>query len=321
MTTSFLDFCFVCVFLAFAGFASINGKMHGPEGNMIGILVIPVALLFGGSLMVSVHRGAMDWMPGGRMAQYAVVLGLVVGVSAFSIVSFGIRHKLLSPLCAAVPLVVVGAAIVMAHTAAGRNIVASVLGVVAVAGWLVMIIGFGVYVKDSVQVANQRAQEERAREEERSRSDLAEFRALGADAPLRQLMEYTYSPNDAVQKEARVVISARPNLEDELIAMLRDGAGDSAASYIARVHPAPSSKLAPAFASFLESELPGWQSRLMGSPNPGMWQPNISSFFYAADRIQKAGGDLRPQLKQWHDYLKTVSGMNGMTMHIAPMLR
>lgn len=320
MSTFVLDICLVLAFAGFVGLANMRGESHGPDGKMIVLLVVPVVLFFGGVLAVCIHRGLFDWVPGGRMAQYAAALGVVAGTGMLSAISFDSPDAWWSRLCAGVPFLVIAATLALLHTDFAKTASAGVLALVAVVGWVVIAGGFAAYVKDSAQEANQRAQAESAREAERSRSDLAEFQALSSDAPVWKLLDYTHSPNETVQKEARELVAARPNLDDELIAMLREGAGERAASYIARLHAAPPSKLAPAFASFLEGELPGWQSRLMGSPNPGMWQPNISSYFDAADRIQKAGGDLRPQLKQWHDYLKTVSGMNGMAMHIAPML-
>jgi hypothetical protein len=322
MSTLVLDACLILALLGVIGLTAIRGDSWGPEGPVgLFVLVLPVLLLIGGVLAACTARGLFDWAPGGRLLHYAAVLGVVVGLGTVILLALDRNQPWWSHICALLPFLVIAAAAATLHSSSARTAVAGILGVLAVTGWIVTAGGFGAYVRSSMQEAEQRAQLEQQRETERSQEDLAAFRTLASDASVRQLVAYAYSPNDAVQKEARGRIAARPNLDEELSAMLLAGAGDNAASYIAHIHPAPSAKLAPAFASFLEAELPGWQSRLTGSPNPGSWQPNISSFFDGADRIQKAGGDLRPQLKQWHDYLKTVSGMNGMVMHIAPMLR
>jgi hypothetical protein len=248
------------------------------------------------------------------------VLGVVVALGIVTLMSLDRDQNLLSHLCTAVPYLAIAACFATLHTSMARSTVLGFVGLLAVAGWVAMAGALVVHVKSSIKEAEIRANAERMAEELRAKEDLEEFRKLTVDATLPKLLQYTYSPNAEVQKQALEMVSKRPALDDELIAMLRGSGGGDASSYIARLHPAPTAKLAPAFASFLESELPGWKGRLMGSPNPGMWQPNISSYFDSADRIQKAGGDLRPQLRQWHDYLKGVSGMNGMAMHIAPML-
>jgi hypothetical protein len=321
MSTVLLDICLILTLLGVIGLTSIRGAYWGPEGPVgLFLLVIPVLLLFGGVLTAFVSRGLFAWAPGGRPVHYAAVLGVVVALGILILVSVDRNQGPLSHLCTVIPYLVIAACFATLHINAGRSLSAGFVGLLAVAGWVAMAGGLVMQMSSSIKEAETRATAERLAEELRAKEDLEEFRQLSAGASLAKLLQYTYSPNATVQKEAREMIASNPRLDDELIAMLRMGSGEDASSYIARLHPAPTAKLAPAFASFLERELPGWKSRLMGAPNPGIWQPNISSYFDGADRIQKAGGDLRPQLRQWHDYLKGVSGMSGMAMHIAPML-
>jgi hypothetical protein len=69
----------------------------------------------------------------------------------------------------------------------------------------------------------------------------------------------------------------------------------------------------------MERELKRW-SRLASDEHAGTWEMNLRPYFEGAAKIQKAGGDLRPQLRAWQGLLKTCQGLGGLTAYVETLI-
>jgi hypothetical protein len=202
----------------------------------------------------------------------------------------------------------------------GRAGAGAILGLSAAFGWGLMAFGFAMHVKGKIAAAEAAAAKEQAWQEERAAQDLAKFRALPADAPLPELLEFIHSWNAAIQKEARERIAARPNLEDELIAGLSSDWSEAAVGYIAFIDDKPSARYAPALALVLDHQVEVWRSTFEYDEYASKWEPNISRFVEAATKVQAAGGNLKPQIQAWYDLIRKAKGMEGMAMYLRAAL-
>ncbi|TDU31784.1 hypothetical protein DFR24_1166 [Panacagrimonas perspica] len=291
----------------------------GPEGPVgVWLVFVPslaLALLF---LAIGSLSGHFAWILDNRFVWLMLSVGILVclGMALFSLLDRGASRALGIAMSG-----VVGAACLLSlHPDGGatRRIAALVLfGLPALAGLALLL-------KALVDTALRRKRrfeaDERAFEEarkQRAQWDIDNFATLPVDAPFFAVSQYLWSPTESVQAEARARLAARPDLEAQMIECLGvDGADAAVAGYIAYVEPRPSPTLAPAYAAFLDRQLASWKStRLIGS-NPAQWEPNLSSWFDAAERLQAAGGDLRPSLTAWREALAVIPGFEGLTQRI-----
>lgn len=300
----------------------------GPEGPVGGWLIaVPPFILLSIILFVLVGRGRFDWVPGGRALCYPLVIGVLVTIVTIMFLDFDRNKTFWHELAGLFPFLLLGACLWAVHgfedvipRTAGRAGAGAILGLAAAFGWGLMLFGFVQYVRREARIAEERAASIQAEENERSAQDLASFRALPSDAALPALLEYTYSASATIQKEARDRMAARPRLEDELIEGLTANWADSAVSYIANVLPKASPRMAPGMAQVLEKQLEQWRSTFENDPYANTWVPNVSSYIEAADKVQMAGGDLKPQVQAWYDLVRKGKGLEGFAMRIKMIL-
>ncbi len=301
----------------------------GPEGP-VGAWIIPVPFLL--ILLVvmisSILRGRFDWIPGGKVVAFALLIGFMVGVGTPLFDSFNRRDSAWDYLIATIPFVTlvgcfwaVSGLEPIVPARAGKILASAILGLTSTGGWGLIGYAFVSHMNSQMQAADQQMTKDRAEDEARTAREVAEFRALPADAPLIELFSFEFASNEAVQREARQRIAARPDLDGEIIAILSDekhGVTDllRTVSYIANIHPAPSARLAPAYAKVLERAYKYWESTMKYDEYASKAEPEVRLFLRAAERVQKAGGDLRPQLRAWRDLVKSARGLGGLAAYL-----
>lgn len=291
----------------------------GPEGPVgVWVVFVPslaLALLF---LAISSLSGRFAWLLDNRFVWLILSAGILVslGAALFSLLDRGVWRAL-----GIVASMMIGAACVLSlypAVDAIRRIVALVLfGLPALAGLALLL---KVLVDSALRSKRRFEAQERELEQarkERAQRDIENFATLPADAPFFAVSQYLWSPTASVQAEARARLAARPDLEAQMIECLKvDGCDAAVASYIAYVEERPSPTLAPAYAAFLDRQLASWKTTHLIGPNPAQWEPNLSSWFDAAERLQTAGGDVRPSVTAWCDALAPIPGFGGLVQRI-----
>jgi hypothetical protein len=328
MTNLALDALMLLVLACFVLSRVAGASSSGPEGPVGAWLVAaPPVILLIIILVALIARGRFDWVPGGRALYYPLVLGVLVTIVMIMFSDFERNKTVWQELAGLFPILLLAACLWAVHgfedtipRTAGRAGAATILGLAAAFGWGVMLFGFVQYVRNQAQIAEAQAIKEKAFQEERAAQDLAKFRALPDDTPLPDLLEFIYSWSDAVQKEARAKVAARPHLEDELVEGLTAPWSDDAVLYIGNVAPKASVRMKPGMAQVLEKQLEIWRSTFEYDAYAGKWEPNVSRYIEAADKVQIAGGDLKPQLKPWYEVVRKAKGMEGLAMRIKMIL-
>jgi hypothetical protein len=194
-----------------------------------------------------------------------------------------------------------------------RTVIGVTLGLGSVAGWLQIIVWLNEYSSEQAQLAQSKV----AHAQEFQDQQAAEFRALGKDAPLWNYLGYMYIPNEELRKECHEIIANRADRDEKLIEYLGNEVMASAATrYIGEFHPAPGPVLAPAFAQ--QSDLVLSQ---IGEVNDSdqlseRSYSDIQDIIRAATKIQKGGGDLKPQLEKWKSYLKRFKNTSELVTEI-----
>jgi hypothetical protein len=163
------------------------------------------------------------------------------------------------------------------------------------------------------------AKAEAERESEYEAQEVAEFRALPADAGLAAVMRYTWSRNATVSAEARARVNAWPGLEDAMIELLNQDS-DSVVTYVSHVMEKPPARLAPAWGAMMERQLKHWDV-LQHDEYAGKWEPNLSGYFEGARKIQESGGDLKLQLTDWHVFLRKCRGLENLASYVGGLIR
>jgi hypothetical protein len=283
-----------------------SGQYAGPEGP-VGAWIVPVPflLILLGVLVVAIVRGRFAWLPGGVPAATLLVIGFLTTICTALLGSFE-RHSVLFQ---AIPFLMVLACFWLTGLLRIGILGPAVLVTASLAGYGILGAAVVSHARDSMAAAEQQYQRERADAEARSAQALREYRALPPDVPLIRLLDMSFLENETVQREVRARIANWPQRDQAIAAVLSDGTIEypqlaCTLSYIAWVHPAPPASLAPAFAVAMDRSYPYWDSIVRNSSYPSKSEPEISTVIAAAERIRQAGGDLRPQLANWHQLLK-----------------
>jgi hypothetical protein len=195
-----------------------------------------------------------------------------------------------------------------------------IFGGFAISGWGLMLYWLARWFKNSMETAAADAARAQADWEARKAARIAEFRTLPADATFDRLLSFAFAEDDDVQRECRERIAVRPDLDDELIERLKTASIDITISYIAYAAPSVSPRLAPAYAGVMERVLEGWRSTIENDPYVGKSEPELRTLMEGAERIQSAGGDLRPQLRAWHESVSKSNALSGLAIQIRAVL-
>lgn len=301
-------------------------KGMGPEGPVgIHMLTIPLALLQIAGIAILIHRGLWDFFPHARAVFDVSLVGYLIAMTILPVLALPpqsgrgyARFATLAILAACFTAAV--AAMAPAPPLALRVATGAVLALPTLAGWA-MLVGFGV---QSQLNALRKMEADAERDDEFRKGQIAfdagEWAKLPADAGLWQLITYTHSFNEDVQRDCRARIAARPALQEDMIALLGTGWAEHAIRYLRDAYPLPFGPLAPAFAAFLEAEHERWRTQLEGQSNAGTWEANIRGHFDVAGKIVKDGGDLKAPLEKWRALLKASPGLGGLEWTVREIL-
>jgi hypothetical protein len=198
-------------------------------------------------------------------------------------------------------------------SAIAKTVIGATLGLGSVAGWLQM----GVWLSEYSSEQGRLEQSKIAQAQEFQDQQAAAFRALGKDAPLWNYLGYMYISNEELRKECHEIIANRADRDEKLIEYLgNEVMASDATRYIGEFHPAPGPVLGPAFAQ--RSDLVLSQ---IGEVNDSdqlseRSYSDIQDIIRAATKIQKGGGDLKPQLEKWQSYLKRFKNTSELVAEI-----
>jgi hypothetical protein len=202
----------------------------GPEGP-VGAWIIPVPflLILLVVMIASILRGRFDWIPGGKVTAFALLVGFMVGVGTPLFDSFNRRDSAWDYPIATIPFITlvgcfwaVSGLEPMVPARAGKILASAILGLTSAGGWGLIGFAFVAHMKSEAQAAEEQYAKDHAEAEALTAREVAEFRALPADTPLMELFHFEFATNEEVQREARQRIAARPDLDGEIIAMLSD---------------------------------------------------------------------------------------------------
>ncbi len=322
MSTLAIDVLLVLALLGTIFVSVTLGMPSGPDGPVGAWLVfIPAVFFLAAAFAGAILLGRFDWLPGGKFVASVSAVGLLIAVTVAMFFSMEDFRSVQGRLLGMAPYLAVACCAWAVHGSRPGTLAATVLlGAGAVGGW--GFLGFACvdHVRDEMQQAEDTAKRDRQWEDARAARDIAEYRALPADAPISVVFHYMFSANETVKRECRERLVKWPNLEDELIANLEHGDAEWAARFIGEAHPSPSAKLAPAFAQYLDKGLEEWRSTLLYDKYAAKWEPNMSHYIQASRRIQEGGGDLRAHLKPWYELVSKAPGLSGMSMEIRSIM-
>jgi hypothetical protein len=94
---------------------------------------------------------------------------------------------------------------------------------------------------------------------------------------------------------------------------------DEAISYVANLYEDSPAKFAPSWGEMLERQLTKWDG-LQYDEYAGTWEHNLKAYFEGAQKIQLAGGSLRPELLAWHEHLQKCKGLGYLTVFVERLL-
>jgi hypothetical protein len=249
--------------------------------------------------------GTFSWVPGGRLTCFAIWAGLLVTFAVsgyYSTAESESKYEQFAALSGWLLLAGCFVAVNAAPSIAARTAIVATLGLGGVAGWLRVAVWLTEYSAEKAQLAESRI----AHEQEFQDSQEAEFRALGKEAPLWKYFGFMYISNEKLRKECHEIIGGRADRDTQLIEYLgSEILASDAIRYIGEFHPAPGPALAPAFVQRSDLALSQISEVEAGSDQISERSyADIRDIIRAAIRIQKAGGDLTPQMKAWRSYLK-----------------
>lgn len=320
-----LDVLLSLAFISTLAVTVLARQPTGPEGPIGVWLLLLIPCLFVATLVfVMVAKGSLNIVPGGRLIQFVIAIGILI---TFSIAVFGLLVRdqgVVEVLLIAAPFLILAGCASLIHHSDLPNprlvnwVAATLLGGAALVGW--GLAGYGIfrYVQKDLERSALAEQKAREQEEQYEQRDVAEYANLDDSAPLQALLRFTWSRNEQVRSRARPRVSNLPQLDDRLIELLDQGSED-AISYVANVYEHPPAGLAPAWGRMLERELKTWNS-LQYDEHAGTWENNLRGFFVGAQKIQNAGGSLRPELAAWHQHLQKCKGLGNLAAFVERLL-
>jgi len=301
-----LNAAVVLVGLGLALLWSVRHAHWGPEGPVGGwLLLVPYLFMAAAVTAALIALGTFSWVPGGRLTCFAIWVGLLVAFAVSGYYSMSRSESTYEQFAAFSGWLLIAGCFVAVNAApsiAARTAIVATLGLGGVAGWVQVAIWLSEYSAEKAQLAESRI----AHEREFQDSQEAEFRALGKEAPLWRYLGYMYISNEQLRKECHEIIAGRSDRDAQLVEYLgSEILASDAIRYIGEFHPAPGPALAPAFARRSDLVLSQVSEIDAGSDQISERSyADIRDIIRAATRIQKGGGDLRPQMEAWRSYLK-----------------
>jgi hypothetical protein len=304
---------------------SVRGAHWGPEGPVgAWLLLLPPLFLLGGVLVVMILMGRFDWVLGGRVVSFLLLIGFLIAAAPALWFMFDTGDEWWKEWAGLAPWAMLAGCAIAVNIElpaglAAKTAIAATLGSTALAGWALTFYGLVGYVEQQNQMALSAVENERAFESDRAK----EFLALGPDAPLWNYFGYMYMSDETLRRECRDIIAHRPDLNQQLIAYLGNPVlAESVRNYIADVAENPSAELAPAFAAYSDSTLKDYREVLRGQSDvTDRARHDIGGILTACNRLQHAGADLKPQASAWRDYLRRFENATDLENQAAEVLR
>ncbi len=320
-----LDIILFLAFLSTIAVDILTRKPWGPEGPIGAWLLLVIPCLFAAILVfVMAGKGLLNFFPGGRMIQFVIAMGMLI---VFSMVLFGRlgRHDSMSlgGLMVAPYLILAGCAAIihcsnLTDSRVGYWVATIVFGGTALTGWGLSGWGVFLYLQADMQQSAQKALEEREQEDQNKQWEAAEYAKLDDSSSLYAFLDFMWSRNEEVRRQAQEKVNRFPGLDDELVRLL-DLDSKGAVSYIAKLYENPPAKLAPAWGRMLERQLKKWSS-LQYDEHAGTWENNLKPYFVGAQKIQLAGGSLHTELQSWYTYLQKCKGLGNLAAFVKNLL-
>ena len=323
-----LDTFLVLAFVSTIVVTILTQQPSGPEGPVGAWLVLLIPCLFVAILVfVMVGKELLNFIPGGGLIQFVIAVGILI---TFSITIFGTvdRHHYnwaIQGLVITVPSLILVACTVIIHQTDFPNarlihlVAAVLLGGAALTGWGLAAKGIFLYMQNELQQATLRVQKEKEQEDQREQWEVAEYAKLGDSPSLYALLQFVWSRNDQVRRQAREKVSRLPDLDDKLIELINQDS-EEAISYIAKLYQNPQAKFAPAWGRMLSRQLKKWNS-LQYDEHAGTWENNLINYFEGAEKIQMAGGSLHTELIAWHEHLMKCKGLGNLAAFVKNLLK
>ncbi len=314
----------IALLLVVALLGTIGGTLAmrgpwGPEGPVGAwlVLVFP-GLIVAGVLLVFASRGMLDFLPGGRPGQFAGVVGMLVLFGTALFASLDAHNRIWPQLMAAVPYLILAGCFAIA-LGKWKWLAASTLGAAALAGWVLILIGITMSVRQSAAESAARVAEEAQREQGYEAEEVTEYRSLPADVPLGRVLRFTWSRNAAVKEEARRRVAEWPGRTEELVRLV-DASSEMAIDYLALPDSQVTAELGPAWGRMMERRCESMQF-MQYEEDASRRSSDLRRLFDGAEKIQRAGGDLKAPLRCWVELLKKSKHSGGMTAQVERLLR
>jgi len=311
--SAFLNVVLVLAFLSALWGTFTMRLASGPEGPVgAWLLFLFPCLLITILVMTFAGRGLMSFVPGGRLVQIVVAVGIVITLGTAYFAGLDKHNSVVPVLLNSVPyLLLIGCAALIHRQnfpdpRVATWIAAVLLGSAALAGWGLMGVGALVSLREKAAQTSQQYAQHQADEQVYEAEEVNEYRALPPDAPLAAVLHFAWGRSATVRAEARERVSHWPELDDALVQLL-DNKDSWAISYVASIYEKPPAKLAPAWGRMLEYQFSAWNV-LQYEEYAAKREPELRPFFDGAGKIQGAGADLRPQLRPWYELLRRARG-------------
>ena len=322
MTTLASDVLLALAFVTMLLATRVASMPSGPEGPVgAWLLFVPPFGFAAVALFLMVFRNHLDWIPGGALVRLLAILGVLTAFVIAMFASLGKQNTLSSTAGKIAPvLILVGCALALHARQFALPWAAGMLfALAAVSGWSLWGFGLVTKIRSDMEQAEASAKAEAQRESEYEAQEVAEFRALPADAELSTVMRYTWSRNATVSSEARARVNSWPELENAMIELLNKDS-DNVVTYVSHVMERPPARLAPVWGAMMERQLKHWDV-LQHDQYAGKWEPNLSGYFEGARKIQESGGDLKLQLTAWHAFLRKCKGLDNLAAYVGTLIR
>jgi hypothetical protein len=269
--------------------------------------MIPPLFLMGGVLAAMVVLGYFDWVIGGRVVSFVLLLGFLIGArTALWFMSETAENDWQSLIGAAPWAILAGCFLAvnpgLPSGVLPKTFIALTLGTTALAGFVVAGNGLLQYADSQNQLELSKIENE----DRYQREHAEEFQALGPDAPLWNYFSYMYISDEDLRRQCRAIMARRPDLNERLIEYLGNPVlSTSVRNYIADVAENPSPELSPAFARYSQTVLQSYREMLQNQTSlSDRSRQDATVLLTAAARLHKNGGNLQPQIAAWRDFLR-----------------
>lgn len=296
---------------------SVRHAYWGPEGPVGGwLLMLPYLFMAALVTALLIALGTFSWVPGGRWSCFALWVGLMITFSVsgyYSMSEVETKYEQFAALSGWLLLLGCFVAVNAAPSVTTRTVIGATLSLGSVAGWLQMVVWLNQYSSEQAQLEQSKV----VHAQEFQDQQAAAFRALGKDAPLWNYLGYMYISNEELRKECHEIIANRADRDEKLIEYLgNEVMASDATRYIGEFHPAPGPVLAPAFAERSDLVLSQIAEVNDSDQLSERSYSDIQDIIRAATKIQKGGGDLKPQLEKWKSYLKRFKNTSELVAEI-----